>query len=189
MKIFNKLKTISKAYTEGIYADTPANRKLGRVGMSYAEYAEKLKQEKEDKAEKKFWLIQFNSGEEYTFTKDKMSKEKLIEEASKYARDIAEANDYNEYEFNIQEDTENWEQEDFDNKEYDWLSFRARKHNGKYELSVYDYRENKYIINETLDRENRNFAQRQKRAKEKADKEFNEKFGWMEELIKYQNNK
>ena len=27
---------IAKAYTEGIYSDTVANRKLGRVGMSYA---------------------------------------------------------------------------------------------------------------------------------------------------------
>ena len=45
MKIFNKFKLtyLSKAYTEGIYADTPANRKLGRVGMTYAEYANKQK--------------------------------------------------------------------------------------------------------------------------------------------------
>lgn len=51
MKIFNKFKInfLSKAYTEGIYADTPANRKLGRVGMTYEEYAKTLK--KEDKKE------------------------------------------------------------------------------------------------------------------------------------------
>ena len=184
MKIFNKLKQLSKAYTEGIYADTPANRKLGRVGMSYAAYAEKLKQNEENKADKKFWLIQFSGGEEDIFSDNKMSKKKLIEEASKYAKDIAEANDYDEYKFTIQENTEDWEEEDFNNKEYDWLSFRVKKHNNKYELSVYDYRENKYIINETLDRENKNSAQQRKRAKEKADKEFKEKFGWMEELYK-----
>lgn len=34
-------KEVEKAYTEGIYADTPANRKLGRVGMSYSAYANK----------------------------------------------------------------------------------------------------------------------------------------------------
>jgi len=34
-------KEVNKAYTEGIYADTPANRKLGRVGMSYTAYANK----------------------------------------------------------------------------------------------------------------------------------------------------
>lgn len=38
-------KELAKAYTEGVYADTPANRKLGRVGMSYAAYAEKVKGE------------------------------------------------------------------------------------------------------------------------------------------------
>lgn len=38
--------SVEKAYTEGIYADTPANRKLGRVGMSYAEW--NAKQEKKE---------------------------------------------------------------------------------------------------------------------------------------------
>jgi hypothetical protein len=33
--IFENIFDLKKAYTEGIYADTPANRKLGRVGMSY----------------------------------------------------------------------------------------------------------------------------------------------------------
>ena len=101
MKILNKIRQISKAYTEGIYADTPANRKLGRVGMSYAENAKKLKDDKEEKADKKYWLIQFDSGEEDIFTEDKMSKEKLVEEACKYAKEIAEANDYDEYKFHI----------------------------------------------------------------------------------------
>ena len=40
MKILNRIKQISKAYTEGVYSDTPANRKLGRVGMSYKNYSE-----------------------------------------------------------------------------------------------------------------------------------------------------
>lgn len=46
----NKKLSIEKAYTEGIYADTPANRKLGRVGMSYAEWEVKTgkKEEKID---------------------------------------------------------------------------------------------------------------------------------------------
>lgn len=32
------VKNLEKAYTEGIYSDTPTNRKLGRVGMSYKKY-------------------------------------------------------------------------------------------------------------------------------------------------------
>ena len=43
MKSLSKIKQVSKAYTEGTYADTRANRKLGRVGMSYAEYSKKIK--------------------------------------------------------------------------------------------------------------------------------------------------
>lgn len=46
MKIFNKFKVafLQKAYTEGVYSDTPANRKLGRVGMSYQQYANKIEE-------------------------------------------------------------------------------------------------------------------------------------------------
>lgn len=46
---FANLCDINKAYTEGIYADTPQNRKLGRVGMTYTAYAEKLKKEDSNK--------------------------------------------------------------------------------------------------------------------------------------------
>lgn len=41
-------KELAKAYTEGVYADTPQNRKLGRVGMSYKEWTEKQVIDKED---------------------------------------------------------------------------------------------------------------------------------------------
>jgi len=55
IQIVGSFKEVSKSYTEGIYADTPANRKLGRVGMSYIAYAEKLKNnsKKEETEEKK----------------------------------------------------------------------------------------------------------------------------------------
>ena len=46
------IKNLEKAYTEGVYADTPANRKLGRVGMSYKEWTSKKQgQSGEDKDE------------------------------------------------------------------------------------------------------------------------------------------
>ena len=47
---------MNKGYTEGLYSDTPANRKLGRVGMSYKKYLEKVKDEKgkEDKSASEF---------------------------------------------------------------------------------------------------------------------------------------
>lgn len=35
---FTSFKNIEKSYTEGIYSDSPMNRKLGRVGMSYSAY-------------------------------------------------------------------------------------------------------------------------------------------------------
>ena len=47
---FSNVKQIEleKAYIEGVYCDSPANRKLGRVGMTYAAYAEKVKAAEKD---------------------------------------------------------------------------------------------------------------------------------------------
>lgn len=49
--MMNIPKEVEKAYVEGIYADTPANRKLGRVGMSYAQWA-KIQSDIQAKKEK-----------------------------------------------------------------------------------------------------------------------------------------
>ena len=76
-----KITHLIKAYTEGIYADTPANRKLGRVGMSYKEYEEKvkagkgeeLKQKGQEEIQKEKEKI-FNS-EEFKVKKEKKLKE------------------------------------------------------------------------------------------------------------------
>ena len=35
------IKEVSKAYTEGVYSDTPLNRRMGRVGLTYKQYSEK----------------------------------------------------------------------------------------------------------------------------------------------------
>lgn len=39
---------VEKAYEEGVYCDSPANRKLGRVGMTYKEWSQKQNEKKED---------------------------------------------------------------------------------------------------------------------------------------------
>lgn len=53
---------IEKAYTEGIYSDTPANKKLGRVGMTYKEFSEKIKPAQDsDKNKKKILLEKMTS--------------------------------------------------------------------------------------------------------------------------------
>ena len=103
--------------------------------------------------------------------------------------EIEEVIDYDEYKFDIQENTNDREEEDFDKKQYDWLSIKAKKHNDKYEISVYDWRTHEYIRNDKQKREKKNFEQKIKRDKEKSEKEFKERFGWMEELIKYKESK
>lgn len=73
MKILNKFKVdlLFKAYTEGIYSDTPTNRKLGRVGMSYIEY--KIKQKKEEKS------IKLGDFEEHLINDDNQIKLTYVE--------------------------------------------------------------------------------------------------------------
>lgn len=46
---FQGFKEIKKSYTEGIYNDSPKNKKLGRDGMSYKNWNDKIKKEKENK--------------------------------------------------------------------------------------------------------------------------------------------
>lgn len=48
------IKETEKAYTEGVYSDSPLNRKMGRVGITYAAYANKVnKTSSDDKKEEK----------------------------------------------------------------------------------------------------------------------------------------
>lgn len=55
------LSSFQKAYTEGVYSDTPANRKLGRVGMTYTAYAEKVKKEKSENSLKEAQITNGNN--------------------------------------------------------------------------------------------------------------------------------
>ena len=45
-KISSEKMDIEKAYTKGVYADTPANRKRGRVGMTYQNWSKKKDEQK-----------------------------------------------------------------------------------------------------------------------------------------------
>lgn len=71
--IFLENSFVSKAYVEGIYNDSPLNRKLGRVGMSYKEYAKLVadqKQKEVDTKKKELHTIPENVGD-LKFDKDR----------------------------------------------------------------------------------------------------------------------
>ena len=162
MKILNRIKQISKAYTEGIYADTPANRKLGRVGMSYAEYSNKIKEEKEEQREKKPYYVKLPNSEEFMLGESAISKEKAIELAVDYAKDMVKYNGYKEFKFNLEEDTDNWSNEDINNKKWDWYNIIATKYGNKIEISVYDFNAREYIRNDRQKRERENLLKNEK---------------------------
>lgn len=79
MEFFN-LKEIRKAYTEGVYADTPQNRKLGRVGMTYTQYVKKVKNSEETSSEDKVYSKRLNQLFSFPFIKfkDNEGKEYVI---------------------------------------------------------------------------------------------------------------
>lgn len=184
----NSFKNIEKAYTEGIYADTPANRKLGRVGMTYTAYNEKLKEEEDALKEKKSYVADYE-GESIYLSHKPVSKEKIVELATNFVKERIENNDIESFSLNIEEDTENWSEEDIENKPFDVLSIKAIKHGSNIEISVYDFRENKFLRNDTLKREDKNLAQRTKYIEKKYKENTENKSNWMQELSDYKKDK
>ena len=119
--------------------------------------------------------------------KKELLLKRAIELAVDYAEDMIKYNDYKEFHFNLNENTENWKDEDINNEDKipDWLSITAEKYGNNIEISIYDFSENKFIRNDSKDREMKNFTQRQKALQKKQDKEFERRFGWMEEVVEY----
>ena len=66
---FSNIRELQKAYTEGIYSDSPLNRKLGRVGMTYTAYAEYTQRKKEGED------VKIN---DFRGTNDNLNKNKII---------------------------------------------------------------------------------------------------------------
>lgn len=193
MKILNKLKItfLSKAYTEGIYSDTPANRKLGRVGMSYIDYSKKVKSDKEEKAEKKYYYAKLDDGEEIMLEESATSKEKALELAINFAEDRVKYNDdIKEFHFNLEENIDNWSDEDLENEDKvgEWYGITAEKNGKNIDISVFDYNNCKSIRNDKLERELKAIKNQSKKSQEKANKEFKEKYGWMKEVLDYKKN-
>lgn len=66
---------ISKAATEGVYIDSPLNRKLGRVGMSYKKYSERIKNAEES-------VNTHKSVKEITFQNSVVRKSEILKTAT-----------------------------------------------------------------------------------------------------------
>lgn len=126
------LTMLEKAYTEGIYCDSPANRKLGRVGMTYAAYAQKIKDEEEAKnPNKKEFLFTFQGGDTIMLNDGKpLSEKKAIEEASKMVKENLK-NDptSNKITYDLEENTNDWTNEQVDRG---YISYQiSAERNGK----------------------------------------------------------
>lgn len=91
IKAISFVKNLTKAYTEGIYADTPANRKLGRVGMIYAAYAEKVKGE-----EKKEDSTKEENLSKKEFKKGSLQKNSVGEDFKKEITEVKGTKDFGE---------------------------------------------------------------------------------------------
>lgn len=88
------LSNLEKSYSEGVYVDNAQNRKLGRVGMSYKQYKEKVNVGNPDKGYweefvdedtgevVKMWVTKPTKKEEKEFLKKR--KKEIEEEHKKY---------------------------------------------------------------------------------------------------------
>lgn len=89
------IKEVFKAYTEGIYADTPANRKLGRVGMTYVAWEQRTKAEKQKQKEE-------GVKEELTpELQEKVDGYKRNKRINQYPWEPMDNTDYPDYKLNI----------------------------------------------------------------------------------------
>lgn len=186
-----------KAYTEGIYADTPANRKLGRVGMTYAAYAEKLKDEEENTKEKKNYIVGIPDGDFFSLTEgEPCSKDKIIEKTIELAKNGVKYGNDNKCRYDIEEDLD-WDKIDdnFDFSKTERLSVEAEKNGSNIDITVIDWHksdgDSMFIRNDKLEREQKKREREFKKKQEKDKEEFERKFGWIraaiEEKEKYKN--
>jgi len=130
------LKNLEKAYTEGIYADTPANRKLGRVGMTYTAYAEKIKKDNEKKEDKN---NKDNYEKEYLniiekkkgiFNKDRLEEYKESKQYLDSVKDKLTEEEYKKFLNNLEEAAASGE-------ELKLIKTNSRGREGKYERVPY----------------------------------------------------
>lgn len=189
------LTMLKKAYTEGIYCDSPANRKLGRVGMTYAAYAEKIKDEEEAKnPNKKEFLFTFQGGDTIMLNDGKpLSEKRAIEEASKMVKENLE-NDptSNKITYDLEENTNDWTNEQI-NKGYISYQVSAERNGKNIDVIVIDLSTAEghdyfsYIRNDKQAREDKKADARLKYKLNKLNKEREALIKFFEEVKEYQN--
>ena len=191
------LTMLKKAYTEGVYCDSPANRKLGRVGMTYAAYAQKIKDEEEAKnPNKKEFYFTFQGGDTIMLNDGKpLSEKRAIEEATKMVKENLENNfSSDKIVYDLEENTNDWTEKQI-NEGY--ISYRiSAERDGNYiDISILDLSTAKghdyysYLRNDKQDRENKKADARLKYKLNKLDKEKEATLNYLKEIKEYQNKK
>lgn len=137
-------------------------------------------------SEKKYWEYKYDDFV-YPLTEDKLTKEEAIKEAEELVTNMVINNEEN-YRIDIQENTDDWTVEDYDEKEFDWVTVEGEFYKGKCELYVHDWISGKILRNDREKREKRNLHSKLNRRFKKEQKEFDEKYGWLQSLSEMLNN-
>lgn len=189
------LTMLKKAYTEGIYCDSPANRKLGRVGMTYAAYAQKVKDEEEAKnPNKKEFYFTFQGGDTIMLNDGKpLSEKKAIEEASKMVKENLENDPTSDkITYDLEENTDGWTDEQID-KGYISYQVSAERNGKNIDVTVIDLSTAEghdyfsYLRNDKQAREDKKADARLKYRLNKLNKEKEATLNYLKEVKEYQN--
>ena len=131
-------------------------------------------------SERKYWEYTYDDFV-YPLTEDKLTKEEAIKEAEELVTNMV-INDERDYRIDVQENTDEWTDKDYDEKELDWFMVEGTFYKGKCELRVYDFMQGKTLRDDQGKREKRNLHAKLNRRFKKQQKEFDEKYGWLQSL-------
>lgn len=131
-------------------------------------------------SERKYWEYTYDDFV-YPLTEDKLTKEEAIKEAEELVTNMV-INNERDYRIDVQENTDEWTDKDYDEKELDWLKIEGTFYKGKCELRVYDFMQGKTLRDDQEKRERRNLHAKLNRRFKKEQKEFDEKYGWLQSL-------
>ena len=131
-------------------------------------------------SERKYWEYTYDDFV-YPLTEDKLTKEEAIKEAEELVTNMV-INDERDYRIDVQENTDEWTDKDYDEKELDWFMVEGTFYKGKCELRVYDFMQGKTLRDDQGKREKRNLHAKLNRRFKKEQKEFDEKYGWLQSL-------
>ncbi len=136
--------------------------------------------------DRKFYYLKY--GDEYIdISEDKLTKKEIIDLTVDYCVERVENNPHmDEFKVDIEENTDNWTDEDYDNKKPDWISVSAKRYKNKIDVRVVDMADGwKVLRDDERKRDDRNFNRRMKYRDKKFQQDMKAYDDFINEVLAY----